>query len=99
MPKWMYDVLSKGIDWLAERQQRCTIRELQRLDQRTLVDIGLDPEEIDYVARSLERGLRGRGRRRALIAKSSVGIMTARPHELAAAAPCPLLSAFARRAA
>jgi uncharacterized protein YjiS (DUF1127 family) len=96
----MYRVLRRGIDWMAERQQRRTIRELQRLDQRTLVDIGLDPEEIDYIARSLERGLRGRGRRRALIAKSSLGIMDARPRiATARATPCPLLSVFTRRAA
>jgi uncharacterized protein YjiS (DUF1127 family) len=77
MPTWMYAILSKGLNWLAERQQRCTIRELQRLDQRTLIDIGLDPDEIEYIARSLDRGLRGRERRRAVIVKSSLGIMAA----------------------
>jgi uncharacterized protein YjiS (DUF1127 family) len=99
MANWMHRVLRKGIDWLAERQQCRTIRELQRLDRRTLVDIGLDPAEVEYIARSLARGLRARGRRRALIAKSSVAIMTARPRVVAAATPCPLLSAFTRRAA
>ena len=77
MPAWMHAILSKGLDWLAERQQRCTIRELQRLDHRTLIDLGLDPGEIDDIAESLDRGLRSRERRRAVIVRSSLGIMAA----------------------
>jgi uncharacterized protein YjiS (DUF1127 family) len=81
MPRCMLNVLTAALDWMAERQQRQMIRELRRLDDRTLIDIGLDPAEIATIACS-DRRLRGR--RRALIAKSSRGIMAAELRILAA---------------
>jgi hypothetical protein len=98
MPPWMYNALNKGLDWMAERQQRQTIRALQRLDPLTLVHLGLDPEEIDSIARSNGRDVWSR-RRRALVAKSSLGIMAAAPRALAARPTPWVLSLLTRRAA
>jgi uncharacterized protein YjiS (DUF1127 family) len=79
----MHTMLGKLIDWMAERQQRCTMRELQRLDDRTLIDIGLDPGEIARIKRTDGLDVHSRGRRRALMAKSSWGIMAERQRRLA----------------
>jgi hypothetical protein len=99
MPRWFYDICSKGLDWMAERQQRQTIRALQRLDRRMLADIGLDPREIETIARGDCLRGRGRVRRRAVIAKSSLGIMAAVPRTLSRPAPRALTALLTRHAA
>jgi uncharacterized protein YjiS (DUF1127 family) len=83
MPMCMHTVLSTALNWMAERQQRCTMRELQRLDHRTLLDIGLDRAEIASIMRTGGLDAHSRGRCCALIAKSSRGIMAEAPRSLA----------------
>jgi uncharacterized protein YjiS (DUF1127 family) len=71
----MQNALRTTLDWIAEAHQRHAMRELRRLDHHTLRDIGLSPDEIDYIACRDSVSAGTRGRRHDIIVKSSLGIM------------------------
>jgi uncharacterized protein YjiS (DUF1127 family) len=82
--------LDTAFRWIDERQQRRALRELWHLDDRMLTTIGLNRSEIERVAQDDSLGRR-RGKRRALIARSSHGIMAPEPL-MARRSLCPLLA-------
>jgi uncharacterized protein YjiS (DUF1127 family) len=83
-----------AVRWMAERQQHRTVRELERLDDRLLADIGLRRSEIESLIRH-GAGHGGAQRRRELIARSSLAIMGAKRRVLAARPlTCPVLLAL-----
>jgi uncharacterized protein YjiS (DUF1127 family) len=69
--------LSRTFAWIDEWQQRRALRELRRLDDRLLANIGLSRAEIEQAIRNDRPGHQGGETRRELIARSSQGIMTA----------------------
>jgi uncharacterized protein YjiS (DUF1127 family) len=81
--------LTTTFRWIDERQQRRALRELRRLDDRLLAGIGLRRSEIERVVRDDDLGRRREEPRRALIARSSHGIMA--PPLVARRSICPLL--------
>ena len=54
--KWLRRLVLRGRraarDWAAERRHRSAIRELERLDDRTLKDIGVRRCEIEFAVRN-----------------------------------------------
>ena len=62
--------LNTAIRWIDERQQRRALRELRRLDDRLLANIGLSRGEVERVIRNDEPSRRHGGPRRELIARS-----------------------------
>ena len=54
--KWLRKLVLRGRkmarDWAAERRRRSAIRELERLDDRALKDIGVRRCEIEFVLRN-----------------------------------------------
>jgi uncharacterized protein YjiS (DUF1127 family) len=82
--------LTTTFRWIDERQQRRALRELRRLDDRLLAGIGLSRSEIERAVRDDEVGRRRDATRRALIARSSHGIMAPEP-VVARRSICPLL--------
>jgi uncharacterized protein YjiS (DUF1127 family) len=54
--KWLRKLVLRGRqmarDWAAERRQRSAIRELERLDDRALKDIGVRRCEIEFAVRN-----------------------------------------------
>ena len=82
--------LNRIFRWIDERQQRRALRELRRLDDRLLADIGLTRSDVERVARDDAMGRRRDAPLRELIARSSHGIMAPEP-VVARRSICPLL--------